>query len=83
MATLYLFNCPDASGTVAGGVPACSTGTWLQVDASSLSFDLQTWLEVEANQQQFAGYFGAGFGLVCVAFAAGWGVRALLSLIGR
>lgn len=89
MPTLYLPNCADASGATAPNspvdfsmVPTCASGvTWVQVEASSIQFDLATWLETPENQAQFAGFFGAGFMLVATFYAAGWGVQRLLSLL--
>lgn len=90
---LYLLNCADASGVTIDNVegvdgravPHCPGGaSWVQVEPAELSFDLAAWLAADpANQAEFAGYFGAGFVLVGMAHAVGWGVRALLSLIGH
>lgn len=86
MATLILPVCPqNAASDVAayeeGQVATCTAMQWQEVDTSALEFDLVSWLQTPANQAEFAGFFGAGFMIVGIAHATGWGVRALLSLI--
>jgi len=88
MATLRLYVC-DAPGTpgeelaLSGAErPTCTPtyGHWQEVDTASLEFNLISWLQTPANQAEFAGFFMAGFVLVGVAHATGWGVRLVLSM---
>jgi len=92
VATLRLYVCdePGTAGEEAisftsneRGICTASNGHWQQVDTSTLQFDLVSWLNVPENQAEFAAFFGAGFILVGMSYAIGWGVRSLLSLIGR
>lgn len=90
MATLRVYVC-DSSGTASEaltglggqehGTCSAAAGHWQEVDTAELEFDLISWLQTPANQAEFAGFFGAGFVLVGVAHATGWGVRLVLSML--
>ncbi len=96
MPSAYVFTCPGQNGTTipngiglaADGrlVPHCpSGGTWTAITYAEEvpQFDAAAWIQSPQGQQQFGGHFAAGFTLVAVAYVIGWGVRSLLSFIGR